>query len=55
MAPVPRCATNVVFKDVTFRSIELDEGVQSEWHLIWRTDNDNPACMMLLEAIRAAA
>jgi DNA-binding transcriptional LysR family regulator len=54
LALVPRCATNVVFKDVTFRSIELDEGVQSELHLIWRTDNDNPACMMLLEAIRAA-
>ncbi|MFH7439382.1 LysR family transcriptional regulator, partial [Pseudomonas syringae pv. tagetis] len=23
-------------------------------HLVWRGDNDNPACRMLLEAIRAA-
>ena len=23
-------------------------------HLVWRSDNDNPACQMLLEAIRAA-
>jgi DNA-binding transcriptional LysR family regulator len=54
LALVPRCATNVVFKDVVFRDIDLGEGVQSELHLIWRTDNDNPACMMLLEAIRAS-
>jgi DNA-binding transcriptional LysR family regulator len=54
LALVPRCATSVVFKDVTFRAIELDEGVQSELHLAWRSDNDNPACRMLLEAIRAA-
>ncbi|MCD5986040.1 LysR substrate-binding domain-containing protein [Pseudomonas sp. CDFA 610] len=54
LALVPRCATNVVFKDVVFRDIDLGEGVQSELHLVWRTDNDNPACMMLLEAIRAA-
>jgi DNA-binding transcriptional LysR family regulator len=54
LALVPRCATNVVFKDVLFRDIELDAGVQSELHLVWRNDNDNPACLMLLEAIRAA-
>jgi DNA-binding transcriptional LysR family regulator len=54
LALVPRCATNVVFKDVTFRDIDLGEGVQSELHLVWRSDNDNPACMMLLKAIRAA-
>jgi DNA-binding transcriptional LysR family regulator len=54
LALVPRCATSVVFKDVTFLAIELDEGVQSELHLAWRSDNDNPACRMLLEAIRAA-
>ncbi|MCK9720822.1 LysR family transcriptional regulator [Pseudomonas syringae] len=54
LALVPRCATNVVFKDVVFRDIDLGEGVQSELHLVWRTDNDNPACRMLLEAIRAA-
>jgi DNA-binding transcriptional LysR family regulator len=54
LALVPRCAANVVFKDVVFRDIDLGEGVQSELHLVWRSDNDNPACMMLLEAIRAA-
>ncbi|KGF64940.1 MULTISPECIES: LysR substrate-binding domain-containing protein [Pseudomonas] len=54
LALVPRCATNVVFKGVTFRDIDLGEGVQSELHLVWRSDNDNPACRMLLEAIRAA-
>ena len=54
LALVPRCATNVVFKNVTFRPIDLGEGVQSELHLIWRSGNDNPACTMLLEAIRAA-
>lgn len=54
LALVPRCATNVVFKDVTFREIDLGEGIQSELHLTWRSNNDNPACLMLLEAIRAA-
>ncbi|KAB0550461.1 LysR family transcriptional regulator [Pseudomonas argentinensis] len=54
LALVPRCATNVVFKEVTFREIDLGEGIQSELHLTWRSNNDNPACMMLLEAIRAA-
>jgi len=51
---VPRCATNVVFKNVTFRDIDLGEGIQSELHLTWRSHNDNPACLMLLDAIRAA-
>ncbi|MHC6225662.1 LysR family transcriptional regulator [Pseudomonas sp. X10] len=54
MALVPRCATNVVFKDVVFREIDLGEGVKSELHLIWRADNDNPAFRMLLEGIRGA-
>ncbi|TWD99056.1 LysR family transcriptional regulator [Pseudomonas sp. AG1028] len=54
LALVPRCATNVVFKDVCFREIDLGEGIQSELHLTWRSNNDNPACLMLLEAIRAA-
>jgi len=54
LALVPRCATNVVFKNVVFRELDLGEGVQSELHLVWRSDNDNPACMMLLEGIRAA-
>jgi DNA-binding transcriptional LysR family regulator len=54
LALVPRCATNVVFKNVVFRELDLGEGVQSELHLVWRSDNDNPACMMLLQGIRAA-
>ncbi|OCR25066.1 LysR family transcriptional regulator [Pseudomonas syringae] len=54
LALVPRCAASVVFKGVTFREIDLGEGVQSELHLIWRSDNDNPAFTMLLDAIRGA-
>lgn len=55
VALVPRCATSVVFKNVVFRDIDLGEGVQSELHLIWRENNDNPAFATLLEAIRGAA
>ncbi|WP_426154316.1 LysR family transcriptional regulator [Pseudomonas sp. DC3000-4b1] len=54
LALVPRCATTVVFKEVVFKAMQLGEGVQSELHLVWRADNDNPACQMLLEAIRGA-
>ncbi|MBD0704085.1 HTH lysR-type domain-containing protein [Pseudomonas sp. E141] len=54
LALVPRCATSVVFRQVVFREIDLGEGVQSELHLIWRQDNDNPAFAMLLEGIRGA-
>lgn len=54
VALVPRCATSVVFKQVVFREIDLGEGVQSELHLVWREDNDNPAFTMLLEGIRGA-
>lgn len=55
LALVPRCASSVVFKNVVFRDIDLGEGVQSELHLIWRENNDNPAFTMLLDAIRRAA
>jgi DNA-binding transcriptional LysR family regulator len=54
LALVPRCATSVVFRNVVFRDIDLGEGVQSELHLIWRENNDNPAFAMLLEGIRRA-
>ena len=54
LALVPRCATNVVFREVTFRDIDLGEGIQSELHLVWRSDNDNPACLMLIDGIRTA-
>jgi len=55
LALVPRCATSVAFKDVLFRDIDLGEGVQSELHLIWREDNDNPALATLLKGIRESA
>jgi DNA-binding transcriptional LysR family regulator len=54
LALVPRCASSVVFKNVVFRDIDLGEGAQSELHLIWRENNDNPAFAMLLEGIRSA-
>ncbi|WP_420231098.1 LysR substrate-binding domain-containing protein [Pseudomonas sp. ABY48] len=54
LALVPRCASSVVFKQVVFREIDLGEGVQSELHLVWREDNDNPAFTLLLEGIRGA-
>ncbi|MGE7989799.1 LysR family transcriptional regulator [Pseudomonas sp. NPDC089554] len=54
LALVPRCATNVVFRNVIFREIDLGEGIRSELHLVWRSNNDNTACTMLLEAIRSA-
>ncbi|MCM2461187.1 LysR family transcriptional regulator [Pseudomonas sp. CG7] len=54
LALVPRCASSVVFKHVVFREIDLGEGVQSELHLVWREDNDNPAFTMLLEGMRGA-
>ncbi|MBI6618294.1 LysR family transcriptional regulator [Pseudomonas corrugata] len=54
LALVPRCATSVAFRQVVFREIDLGEGVQSELHLAWRQDNDNPAFSMLLEGIRGA-
>jgi DNA-binding transcriptional LysR family regulator len=54
LALVPRCASSVVFRNVVFRDIDLGEGIESELHLIWGEDNDNPAFLMLLEAIRNA-
>ncbi len=54
LALVPRCASSVVFKNVVFRDIDLGEGAQSELHLIWRENDDNPAFAMLLEGIRNA-
>lgn len=51
---VPRCATSAVFRNVVFREIDRGEGVQSELHLIWRENNDNPAFAMLQESIRRA-
>ncbi len=54
LALVPRCATSVVSRNVVFREIDLGEGLQSELHLIWRENNDNPAFAMLPESIRRA-
>lgn len=54
LALVPRCASSVVFRNVVFRDIDLGPGVESELHLIWGADNDNPALLMLLDALRGA-
>lgn len=54
LALVPRSATKIRFQNVVFREMELGEGIQSELHLVWRSDNDNPAFLIMLEAIRAA-
>ncbi|MFF7707934.1 LysR substrate-binding domain-containing protein [Pseudomonas sp. NPDC007930] len=54
LALVPRCAASVAFREVVFRPIELEDGVQTELYLVWRSDNDNPAMLRLLAAIRAA-
>ena len=54
LALVPRCASSVVFRNVVFREIDLGPGVESELHLLWGEDNDNPAFLMLLDALRGA-
>ena len=54
LALVPRSATKIRFQNVVFREMELGEGIQSELHLVWRSDNYNPAFLIMLEAIRAA-
>lgn len=54
LALVPRSARRIQFDEVVFRDIDLGAGVESELHLIWRDDNDNPAFLMMLEAIRGS-
>lgn len=54
-ALVPRSASSIRFEQVRYRPIALAPGVQSELHLVWRDDNDNPACQLIREAIRTAA
>lgn len=54
LALVPKSAAKIRFEAVTFREIELGEGTRSELHLIWRSDNDNPAFAIMLDAIRSA-
>ena len=54
LALVPRCDTSEENKNQVFRDIELAVGVQSELHLIWRENNDNPAFAMFLEGNRSA-
>ena len=52
VALVPRSARVVHFENILFRPITLAAGIQSELHLVWRDDNDNPAFLLMLEAIR---
>lgn len=54
LALVPRSARRIRFENVIYRDIDLGPGIESELHLIWRDDNDNPAFLMMLEAIRSA-
>ncbi len=51
-ALVPRSASRIHFDHVMYRPIELDPGIRSELHLIWREDNENPASKVILQAIR---
>lgn len=54
VALVPQSAANLRFDGVIFRPIELGPGIQSELHLVWRDDNDNPAFAMMLDTLRQA-
>lgn len=54
LALVPRSARRIRFENLVFREIELGQGVESELHMIWREDNDNPAFALLLQAIQRA-
>lgn len=52
LALVPKSAAKIAFHDVIFKDIELGDGIRSKLHLLWREDNDNPAFLNLLAAIR---
>jgi DNA-binding transcriptional LysR family regulator len=52
LALVPRGARVVRFENILFRPISLAPGIHSELHLVWRDDNDNPAFLLMLDAIR---
>lgn len=54
LALIPRSAQRIRFENMTFREIELGRGVESELHMIWHEDNDNPAFGHLLRAIQKA-
>lgn len=51
LALVPRSASVVRFENILFRPITLAPGIHSELHLVWRDDNDNPAFLLMLDAI----
>lgn len=55
VALVPRSASAVSFERMRWRTIDLPRGVNSELHLVWRDDNDNPAVAALREAVRHSA
>ncbi len=40
---VPESAGRLHFDDVTYKGIQLDPGVQTVLHPVWRNENDNPA------------
>lgn len=55
LALVPRSAACIRFDELLFHPIALTAGIQSELHLVWRDDNDNPAFLFMLGAIRNSA
>lgn len=54
LALMPRTARRIRFESVVYRKMNLEPGIESESHLIWHDHNDNPAFLMMLEAIRGA-
>lgn len=52
LALVPRSASCIRFDGILYRPLALAAGIQSELHLVWRDDNDNPAFLLMLDAIR---
>ncbi|MFI8480596.1 LysR family transcriptional regulator [Pseudomonas sp. NPDC078700] len=55
LALVPYSASRLQQENLCFRPIELPSGVQSTLHLIWREDDDNPACAEVRQALLKAA
>ena len=49
VALVPQSASQLHLEHIVYRPIELEAGICSELHLIWRSDNDNPALPLIQE------
>jgi len=51
IALVPESTISLKFDNVVFQPLSLPEGVQIEFHLVWREDNDNPGMKTVKDAI----